>query len=175
MDRDASSGTPRSGERPAVPSHLRNHPVDAGIWYWLWMGPKRGWELWAYRADLWGDPGHTELWRAEVAPAFGRAHRLSAAQVRTLQDLPYAMPRGRLSRALEDLSSPAVSRGTWLLLHGGDTPIDAGAAEGQVLSEFGLNVMAARDLTRWLADEHERMLPEDRDALRTLLGKSVPY
>jgi len=139
-----------------------------GPWYWVFLRPR--WELIAAPADCqdvtWG---HPRVWRELVIPRLTLHCRLTSSQVVALKEVPYAMPRGRVS--LTNSRNPH-----WVLWNGNDLPkaIPFKQAYRKLITAFDLKTDLRMGIVQTRYDEHERMLPHDVAILENILGP-IPF
>ncbi len=133
-----------------------------GLWFAVPEG--RGHRIEARFVPNQADLAHPGVWRDEIAPALAKALKLSPAALEELADAPYGCPRGRVVSPAEH--SIPRHRGRWIILFGGDDDLPR-AVRPALLKAFGLSNQASR--VRWVLDDHERMLPEDRETLTRII------
>jgi hypothetical protein len=102
---------------------------------------------------------HSEFWQKHVAPLLGclwaKRTRTDEDQLeRELYTRQYAFPRGRVEK---------VSRNAYRILFGEDLP--PGISKNVIKQALGLP-----RTVKWVPDQHETCLAEDRDFIRTRLG-----
>ena len=136
---------------------------QTGLWYAL-PGPK-GFRILARRIPNREDYAHPRLWAEEAVPLLTKSLGLGSAAARELDEAPYGCPRGRVVSPQEH-TMPG-HRGHWVVLYGGDEELPP-SARPALLKAFGL-----AGKVRWVLDDHERMLPEDREVVLRLTARKA--
>jgi hypothetical protein len=154
--RETSSGT---GRRPSIVTMSTAKP-QTGLWFAVPEG--RDHQIKARFVSNQAELAHPGVWRDEIAPALAKSLKLSPAVLAELAEAPYGCPRGRVVSP-EEHSLPR-HKGRWVVLFGGDDDLPR-AARPSLLKAFGLSGQQVA----WVLDDHERMLPEDREILTRAL------
>lgn len=132
-------------------------PKRTGGYYWV-PRPGEGALVWevatCHELGFDSETGHVDMWTAVVDRLARLWRRDGGALRRALENHPYGLPRGRVTRPGK----------RFLINHGGDWPRDDGLE--RVLLAFGIEPDAARALP----DEHERTTRADRAKLTWSLG-----
>ena len=144
--------------------------MSVGPFYCIYLRPL--WRIVAKATDSDADfLGHPTFWRGlckdVIAPHYGIRDKKTLG---VLNDLCYAMPRGRCSQALSRRGKPMQE---WTIYHGGDFP-DAEAIEKAATAIYSAFNLVDRSQVKIRYDEHERMLSDDQQRMQQIIGP-VPY
>lgn len=144
-----------------------------GIWYYIYLAPE--WKRLAFRYIEYPKvPDHPTAWQEYVVPALTTHYKLTPEQARQLEDLPYAMPRGRVDLTANQPNDPISNK--WLMSFGNDFPagLDVETEKGRLINDFNLANFACRDMVIFTVHEHEKMTLKHKDAIQKIIGP-VPY
>ena len=148
----------RKMQRAATTVKKAGRPND-GIWYWV-PSPSGQWNLLTWEGDT---AYHAEVWPIVARFHLAKAYGLNEEQIKAVAELPYSVPRGRVTMESDGKVKYFFVR------HGGDTPVgDAGLKE--VLDKFNLVAHSVNGLAELIRDPHETMVNEQRAALLVILG-----
>jgi len=117
---------------------------------YYWVPTPQGWEVVGYPEEAYGDLIHDSAWRRYTIPYLQDLWRLQDAEVMTLNRVPYGVPRGRVSQALN---------GVYLINHGGDAPLPGPDAMRAVRKEMNLGGVKVAGKLKAVLDPHEKQLP----------------
>lgn len=139
---------------------FRHHKVlkegaepQTGVYYWVPL-PGGKWDMMNFFDSVYGEVLHDQLWGREVVPYLTQLWKLNALQTTAIRDAYAGLPRGRISKVQQGYAH----------YHGGDAPINAAQLDSVVKREFGLPFVNS------VADDHERMLQDDVNAIQSALG-----
>jgi hypothetical protein len=117
------------------------------------------WEPVVLRFEDGQEAGHPDFWLQRVMPRIAQAwskvlHRAPKDLESELRLSEYGFPRGRV-----------VRQGTrFRVFHGHDMEPFMGIKRSAIEASFGITGLA-----RWLGDDHERCLREDKESIRQVL------
>lgn len=133
-----------------------------GPYYWVPIPAENEkgykWDLLTFFEDVYGGfVEHMKAWEKEVAPYLAEKWGKS---VRALKDLPYGVPRGRVTT-----TSRSGSLKQYAILHGGDSPTKSDTDLKLIIKrKFGLLEPMIH------LDDHEVMQSWDLSGLESVLG-----
>lgn len=135
-----------------------------GPYYWLFSPTKKRWylETMPREGDL-DTVDHPTMWKY-ISQDLANEYRLDPYKARTLQNLPYSMPRGRVQ-----VVPNRRSRKNWVVYYGNDFPM-TDAMKKQILNDFDLSEQWQAGLVRFLPDEHEVTIQQDLDRFKNLIS-----
>ena len=148
----------RKMQRAAAMVKKAGRPKD-GIWYWV-PSPSGQWSFLTWEGDT---AYHADVWPIVVRFHLAKAYGLNDEQIKAACELPYGVPRGRVT--MEQVSG----RKYFFVRHGGDTPTGQAGLQN-VLDEFNLIAHSLNGLAELIRDPHETMVKEQRAALSVILG-----
>lgn len=150
--------------KPRYNPGIEDDPVG-GIWYYVWLKPK--WELVILHGE---DRLHLDMWFDHVIPVLKKKYKLTSKQVAWLGDLPYSLPRGRVTEITERGESAFMVR------HGHDFPSGLREASElkKIMAYFGLTNRVILGHVETIVDPHETMVAEEQAVLQGMIGP-VPY
>ena len=155
-----------------------NKEPTEGIWYYLYLKPK--WVRLIITNQEYGSYGHPQFWEKYIVPKLIQHYKLDDSQIDKLNELPYSMPRGRVTFTGKDTGIHAIVGGeeeqpnTWHLDHGNDFPLDKESEERRLISGFNLTGPANSNKVKFRRVNHETMLPAQQARLTAIIGE-VPY
>lgn len=133
------------------------HSLSPGIYYIIRLPD--AWKLCVYRYADQPELDHVDFWRRKLAfqLAVHWRHLLNSTAMeleRQLRDCYYAFPRGRVTCTQKKFN----------VLHGKDLRPFMHVTRRQIEAAFGIVGQA-----RWMEDDHEHCLEEDKEHARKLL------
>jgi hypothetical protein len=141
---------------------IEDDPED-GIWYYVWLKPK--WELVILHGK---DVLHLDMWFDHVMPLLKKKYKLTKSETVRLGDIPYSLPRGRITEFVERGES------TFFIRHGDDFPkgLRKESELKKIVAYFGLTNRTRQ--VEYEVDPHEAMVRGEQDDLEAIIGP-VPY
>ncbi len=139
---------------------IEDDPVG-GIWYYVFLRPR--WEL----IILHGEQHlHTDMWKRHIVPLLRKKYKFSRDEVSLANDLPYSMPRGRVTEVIEGGESVFIVR------HGKDFPVGLRQESElkKIVAEFGLTNRSILGQVEFIYDPHETTVEEERVDMKNLIG-----
>ena len=127
----------------------------AGPYYWV-PSPDGSWELLGFAGRFYGDEdGHVTIWPEVVSILAMKWEKEETKLRRRLSDVPYGLPRGRVTR---------MGHQSWGLAHGNDNPV--GTDLDAVIEAFNLTEVERNVFE----DEHEHVISEHVLLVRNALN-----
>lgn len=130
-----------------------------GPYYWVYLNPN--WVLKSVPIEGDGETvDHVSFWDSAIAPLISNYYKIDGQKIK---DLPYSMPRGRV-QVIPD----KMGRQNWVIYHGLDFPM-SDIMKKQILEQFDLSAQWRAGLVRFVPDDHEIMMREDFESLKSLV------
>ena len=153
----------RNAEGDARETRGSSQPHE-GPFYWLKLGAKTTLKAMPYAVGSGDWMGHPQFWESlvdsDIAPFFGLT---DPGTIRELKNVPYAMPRGRVTAIVGRLSAPRT-----FVVYAGEKMTEA--QRRQVIRAFSLGEKSKAGLIQFRYDEHEVRLVEDAARYLSLLS-----
>ena len=153
-----------------------------GIWYYVWFDPE--WKrIFIPYSEYGSGHGHPGFWKRYIAPKVASHYRLDKEQLEQLGELPYSMPRGRVTQVPVETNVTVViggeeeKPGHWYLDYGDDFPadLDPDAEKKRIINAFYLTGFVLRGIAHFRVAPHEKMSSAEQGKLGRLLGREIPY
>lgn len=140
-----------------------------GIWYWVWLKPQ--WKLltWAFPAREKKDELHINVWPKIVTSIITPHYGLSQQQATLALELPYSMPRGRVTaEVMEDEGKQTTY---FFIRNGSDIPTPDG--KKRIENDFNLTLHLLEGLAEWIYDSEETMVKAEEEQMSQIIGRMM--
>jgi hypothetical protein len=155
---------------PAPTIKTAGNPLQ-GPWYFVFLKPN--WVL--QTMPMSGDEqtmDHPDFWKVIVTQNIAPHYKIKKQSIiADLQNLPYAMPRGRIT-SIQTFGG----RKQWAAYHGNDYQYST-ADKKKIASEFNLTEQLYAGLLRFIPDDHEHAISHDFQrfiSLVNLKAQAIP-